>query len=130
VSDLSSIAFFSAGALAGGYVLLRFLRLALHVAVVRHEVRRVNQELNEYVGIGRRPRVPRLSLIRGLLSLAERRLPKQMDKAERERWSQEMRADVASLPRHRRLRVAFDIWRKGAPKMPVGAGAAARSAGD
>jgi hypothetical protein len=132
VSDFNSIASFLAGVLTGSYVLVRLLRLALHFAVVRHEVRRINQELNEYAGIGfgRWPRMSRLSLVRGLLRLAERRLPRQMDEAERERWSREMRADVASLPRHRRLRVAFNIWLKGAPKMPVGAGVAARSAGD
>lgn len=73
-----------------------------------------------------RPRLPSPS--RGLLRLAERRLPDSMGEPERERWAEEMRADVASLPRHRRLWVAFNVWRKGAPGMPVGSEHAPRSA--
>jgi hypothetical protein len=76
----------------------------------------------------RRPMAPSLS--RGLLRLAERRLPRGMGAAERERWTQEMRADVASLPRRKRLRAAFNIWRKGAPGMPVGTEGTPRSARD
>ena len=79
-------------------------------------------------GRARQWRIPSLS--QGLVGLAERRLPSQMTSAERERWGREMRADVASLPRRRRLRAAFNIWRKGAPGMPVAADGAPRSARD
>jgi hypothetical protein len=130
ITTLSYVAGVVTG-LAGLFVIARF---ALNFEVVQREVREINRELNDYIGIRprrfQRPRPPSLS--RGLLRLAERRLPSQMDHAEKERWAQEMRADVASLPRPRRLWVAFNIWRKGAPKMPVGAGKqlAAPTAGD
>lgn len=75
-----------------------------------------------------RIRLPSLS--GGLLKLAERRLPRELSEPDRERWAAEMRADVASLPRWRRLKVAFNAWRKGAPNIPTGAANAPRSARD
>jgi hypothetical protein len=70
------------------------------------------------------------SISQSLVGLAERRLPRTLSAAERQRWGEEMRADVASLPRWKRFWTAFNIWRKGAPKIPLGAEGAARSAGD
>ncbi len=66
----------------------------------------------------RRLRLPSPS--QWLVGAATRRLPKEMDPARRKRWAKEMGADVANLPRRSRLLYAFNIWRKGAPEMPVG----------
>jgi hypothetical protein len=76
----------------------------------------------------RKLRAPSLS--QGLVKLAERRLPREMGAVEKQRWGQEMRADVASQPFRKRLLIAFNAWRKGASKIPVGAGSTARPAGD
>jgi len=75
----------------------------------------------------RRPSASRL-----LLGFAVRRLPESMSEEEKERWVQEMGADAASIPRRRfrRIRFAFNLWRKGAPQMPVGEEPAARPARD
>ena len=100
---------------------------------VSYLYRRYTYLLGHFVGslvrvAGQGVRSRRLKLpspSQGLLSLAERRLPEQLSSAEKQRWAQEMRADVASLPRRRRLKVAYRAWRKGAPKMPVGTDLAA-----
>jgi hypothetical protein len=96
--------------------------------------------VNRLIGKGRRggsaararprrpPRLPSLS--RGIVGLAKRRLPKQMSEPERQRWGDEMMADVAATARQRRLIVAFNIWRKGAPGIPATVGAVPRSIGD
>jgi hypothetical protein len=71
------------------------------------------------------------SLSRGLVGLAIRRLPREMGAAERRRWADEMWADVGSIARRRtRLRVAFNIWRKGAPAIPANQGGAPRRASE
>jgi len=70
-----------------------------------------------------------LSLTRGMLDLAVRRLPATLDVVERERWAEEMAADAAAIPgRVRRLIFSFGLLRKGAPAIPVGAADASRSA--
>lgn len=76
-----------------------------------------------------KPRVrttPRPSISGWLVSAAVQRLPATMGEQEKGRWEEEMRADVASVPRRRRLVVAFMIWRKGAPAMPTGSELAPR----
>jgi hypothetical protein len=77
----------------------------------------------------RRPRGTRLSVSQWLVDGAVRRLPKGLSDAERERWAEEMKADVASVGgRLKRLRCALRIWRRGAPEMPVGSPETPRSA--
>lgn len=71
----------------------------------------------------------RLALSTWLVNGAVHRLPEALSDAERKRWAEEMRADVASVRgRLKRLRCAFRIWRKGAPEMPVGSPETPRSA--
>jgi hypothetical protein len=70
------------------------------------------------------------SLTRGFLKLAAKRLPAELSKSERDRWEREMKADVASLPRWRRLFTAFNAWRKGAPNIPTARESAPRSIRD
>lgn len=80
-------------------------------------------------GERRRRRLPSLS--NGLVGLAIRRLPGSMDPENKKRWADEMLADVGSVPgRLVRLRVAFNIWRKGAPEIPAGQGEAPRRASE
>jgi hypothetical protein len=75
---------------------------------------------------------PRLSLSFALIGFAVRRLPAEMSQEERERWETEMRAAAAALPhrRLRRLRFAFNLWRRGAPAMPPGGERTAQPARD
>jgi hypothetical protein len=55
-----------------------------------------------------------------LISAATDRLPEEMDGPTKERWAEEMSADVLAKERFwRRWYYAIGIWRKGAPKMPV-----------
>lgn len=76
-----------------------------------------------------RPRGARPSLSQWVVDGAVRRLPKSLGDAERERWAEEMKADVASIGgRWKRLRCALRIWRRGAPEMPVGSPDTPRSA--
>ncbi len=73
--------------------------------------------------------IGRPSLSQWFVNGAIRRLPDELSDAERERWAEEMKADVASVQgRIRRLRCAVRIWRKGAPEMPVGSPETPRSA--
>jgi hypothetical protein len=96
---------------------------------VKAERRRERRRGSDVMREGWRPRLPSLS--RGLVSLAVHRLPAQMSPAEKTRWEEEMKADVAAIPkRPRRFLVAFRIWRKGAAKMPTGSDTAVRPAGD
>ncbi|HEX5929423.1 MAG TPA: hypothetical protein VFY48_08520 [Solirubrobacterales bacterium] len=81
------------------------------------------------VRLGPRFSIGRPSLSRWFVNGAVRRLPDELSDAERERWAEEMRADVASVKgRIKRLRCAYRLWRKGAPEMPVGSPEAPRSA--
>lgn len=118
-----------AGVVTGLLVVLKLPSTAL---LLIEDLRRLMNGAEEW----RRPRPQRSvrpsrpSLSRGLLRLAERRLPDALSSAEKERWTQEMRADVASLPRRKRLRVAFNAWRKGAAGIPTGPENTPRSARD
>ncbi len=64
-----------------------------------------------------------------LVGLAVGRLAAAMSDAEKERWAEEMAADLTAVPgRLRRLLFAWRLWRKGAPAIPVRAADAPRSA--
>lgn len=70
----------------------------------------------------------RVSISRVLVGLAVGRLPSAMSVAERDRWAEEMSADLAEAGGcFRRFLFAVRLWRKGAPSMPVGVETAARS---
>jgi hypothetical protein len=109
-----------------------------HESNLERVVNRVHSDIDDFIAglpipavsrpTGRNRRLPSLS--RGIVGLAEHRLPKQMSKPERRRWGEEMRADVAVTARRRRLIVAFNIWRKGAPGIPATTDAVPRSIGD
>jgi hypothetical protein len=63
----------------------------------------------------------RRSLSQLMVHGAVSRLPIEMGELERTRWEEEMVADVAAIgSRWQRLRYAFGILRRGAPKMPAG----------
>lgn len=90
----------------------------------QYEAKRLDRRL---IALFQSVKAPSFSqwMVRG----AVRRLPLDMSEAEKARWASEMAADVASVPgRLRRLRYAFGVWRKGAPKMPVAGAGAPRSA--
>lgn len=71
----------------------------------------------------------RPSLTNFLLTAACHRLPAGMSEPERERWIEEMSADVVrNKSLWRRWPYAFGIWRRGAPEMPVGDEALPRTA--
>jgi hypothetical protein len=82
-------------------------------------------------GQARMPTIPRLSISATLVGFAINRLPEAMTMTERERWAEEMTADVSAVTGCiRRLLCAFRLWRKGAPQMPVGREQISRSAVD
>jgi hypothetical protein len=66
-----------------------------------------------------------------LLGVAVRRLPPGLPSAERERWAEEMAADLEAIPGHlRRLLFLARLWRRGAAAIPTGSAEAPRSARD
>jgi hypothetical protein len=87
--------------------------------------------VSERVSFWRPSRRRSATITWGLVELAIGRLPEALSTAEKERWAEEMRADVAAVPgRMPRLLLAFRLWRKGAPEMPVGAEGLPRSTAD
>jgi hypothetical protein len=136
---------FASGAIVGSVVFFGLLRYVFKIVLKEEDLLSLAESLGEFLrqvsrggrsNSARQVRSVRFgelrlpSISQGMVGLAERRLPKTLSVAERQRWGEEMRADVASLPRWKRFWTAFNIWRKGAPKIPVGAESAARSAGD
>lgn len=108
---------------------------SLQADQMAHEAARKAAErwMEEYEAKRRRwsmrvPRPPRRSLSQLMVRGAVSRLPIEMDGLEKARWEEEMVADVAAIAsRWQRLRYAFGILRKGAPKMPAGGAGVPRS---
>jgi hypothetical protein len=92
-------------------------RKAAEIRLLEHEAER--RSLSRRASWWRRRSLGQL-MVHGAVS----RLPIEMAELERTRWEEEMVADVAAIDgRWQRLRYAFGILRRGAPKMPAeGAG--------
>jgi hypothetical protein len=141
---MSLVSLFSLGVAAltvltlGGRLFLHAQRLLMEFQEQRftHRLRRRYQRLQrKKANVGEnkrnlgRKQLPSIS--RTLVDLAIQRLPKGIAPAEKRRWTDEMLADVGSVEgRFRRLRMAFNIWRKGAPAIPAGKSGAPRRASD
>jgi hypothetical protein len=135
VTQLLTVAGAASGLLAALSVALLSIRAAQRTSFGR---RAVDDLLDTFLwlgGLGRpgdmsnRPR--RFTMSSRLLGLAVRRLPGGMAEAEKDRWEEEMAADLAAVGGPlRRLLFALRLWRTGAPGLEATGEAAPRSAGD
>jgi hypothetical protein len=133
---VTQILFSGIGAGAGGFVMLLAVRLFVRSSSGRQALDEMLETADWLSSILRRSGgagadVRPFPLSSGLLRLAVRRLPGSLASAEKERWAEEMAADLASVGGPlRRLLFVIRLLRKGAPGLTAAGETAPRSAGD